>query len=851
MNSKLINIICIICFEMFSSILAADNFFPICAWMGHNVCMEPENLEYEKILATIDSAEACGFNMVYIGNMPGNWSANGGNWNTAPLERISQKGMKCLLGTANIVDTPPNTFHNVEWFSSAVYRKYEAESDTFFQSEDNVYLEEGCRVLDAGFSGYLIRNYQEPPNPYFDNVTDCRMAMGGGWYDMPVSNYRLTYRIKYVGKDDGSNVCKLVCRKITDANNIETIEIDLNTHDFIASNSFSEASLQFAREVGETRHMDYQLYSYGNKKIYIDYVELHNACFDSLSTGYYDSEIQDIFNTYSYPGSPVFRYFFFDEAVQSQLDAQRIVNEKIDRLGSCVIGPNVINNYTPLSWQYALAETTYFDKYVSIVSPRQIITNMVILSGEQGGLMGYPYTGSGNSGFRTPCAGKGLQDQYDILCNLSRIANRVGKQNNIPWFIEVNIFGDSLYEQDSVPKEGIWRKATPQEARCMVNLSLCHGAKGIYYYQFVEGAINYKPYWGTDKIYKQISIVDTFGIPVDTPLYEAVKETNIRIQKLAPVLLNIDCDYSFRKQNGLLADTQVIRDISDTLVQMGTFHSKGSSGWDDIYFMVVNRNCLPVDTIHDLALKVWYPYPFKIKDVLKAREYSPDSLSPEIASRASDFNYHVTLAPGEGRLYQIIPDDIYQDITINNYNWVYGLFDEWYSVGNIYADNDNVEDNAYIRFTSEDGHITLGYNFNVSLGAQFEANVVDHPIIYSYPAMSLKYSGQKGIKNVYPNNGEKRGEYTNNVPKEFALQQTFPNPSIGVTVIRYQIPKTCPVGLSIYNIGGQLVKQYKLSMQGPGYYTLKWDAKAHANGVYIYKLTAGDFHSVKRMMLLK
>lgn len=97
------------------------------------------------------------------------------------------------------------------------------------------------------------------------------------------------------------------------------------------------------------------------------------------------------------------------------------------------------------------------------------------------------------------------------------------------------------------------------------------------------------------------------------------------------------------------------------------------------------------------------------------------------------------------------------------------------------------------------------------------------------------------------------GKNNNNViiPKVYSLSQNYPNPFNPVTNIKYQIPADRYVSLKIYDITGReianLVKEYKQA----GYYTVSFNGSNFASGVYFYRIQAGDFVQVKRMVLIK
>ena len=91
----------------------------------------------------------------------------------------------------------------------------------------------------------------------------------------------------------------------------------------------------------------------------------------------------------------------------------------------------------------------------------------------------------------------------------------------------------------------------------------------------------------------------------------------------------------------------------------------------------------------------------------------------------------------------------------------------------------------------------------------------------------------------------------NNLPTQFALDQNYPNPFNPTTTIQFALPKTSNVHLVVYNILGQVVANLADGNYNAGYYKINFDASNLASGIYFYSLKAGDFVSVKKLMLLK
>ncbi len=89
------------------------------------------------------------------------------------------------------------------------------------------------------------------------------------------------------------------------------------------------------------------------------------------------------------------------------------------------------------------------------------------------------------------------------------------------------------------------------------------------------------------------------------------------------------------------------------------------------------------------------------------------------------------------------------------------------------------------------------------------------------------------------------------VARTYDLSQNFPNPFNPTTSIRYSIPKSGFVSLNVYDVLGREVLNIVNQYQQEGSYTVMLDASKLATGMYVYKLEAGSFTSVKKMMLVK
>ncbi|MBN1634681.1 MAG: T9SS type A sorting domain-containing protein [Ignavibacteria bacterium] len=86
---------------------------------------------------------------------------------------------------------------------------------------------------------------------------------------------------------------------------------------------------------------------------------------------------------------------------------------------------------------------------------------------------------------------------------------------------------------------------------------------------------------------------------------------------------------------------------------------------------------------------------------------------------------------------------------------------------------------------------------------------------------------------------------------DFKLMQNYPNPFNPVTKIYFEIPKQSKVKLTVFDVLGREIKTIVNTDLTAGSYNYEFDAGNISSGVYFYKLQAGDYTAVRKMMLLR
>jgi uncharacterized protein (TIGR02145 family) len=127
--------------------------------------------------------------------------------------------------------------------------------------------------------------------------------------------------------------------------------------------------------------------------------------------------------------------------------------------------------------------------------------------------------------------------------------------------------------------------------------------------------------------------------------------------------------------------------------------------------------------------------------------------------------------------------------------------------------------------------------------------------LYSYTDMKVNTGIYSYRLNMVDLNGTFKHSNIVNVeivqPSKFELKQNYPNPFNPSTTIKFSVPRSAFVSLSIFNSSGQQVARLISKDLKAGVYTAEWNAIGFASGVYYYRLAADNFTETKKLMLIK
>jgi hypothetical protein len=149
------------------------------------------------------------------------------------------------------------------------------------------------------------------------------------------------------------------------------------------------------------------------------------------------------------------------------------------------------------------------------------------------------------------------------------------------------------------------------------------------------------------------------------------------------------------------------------------------------------------------------------------------------------------------------------------------------------------ESYSYRQYAREIGLIFSQYYYPFCLTTHILRGCVINGVVYGDTTLS------------------KIGKISSEVPLRFSLYQNYPNPFNPVTKIKFDVTVSHfeggkeDVKLVIFNIQGKEITTLVNQQLQSGTYEVDWNASDYPSGVYFYKLTAGDFIAVKKMVLIK
>ena len=145
--------------------------------------------------------------------------------------------------------------------------------------------------------------------------------------------------------------------------------------------------------------------------------------------------------------------------------------------------------------------------------------------------------------------------------------------------------------------------------------------------------------------------------------------------------------------------------------------------------------------------------------------------------------------------------------------------------------------------------------FNENEGIEMEAtyfNDTDETVEFGL----LSVDEMMIVFGLYFTGEQLKNDVQNTLPQSPLLHSNFPNPFNPNTLLRYDLPQSGMVNISIHDMTGRKIKTLVNSAQSAGYKTIQWNGtddnnKSVSAGLYLYTIQTGNFTQTKKMVLLK
>ena len=167
---------------------------------------------------------------------------------------------------------------------------------------------------------------------------------------------------------------------------------------------------------------------------------------------------------------------------------------------------------------------------------------------------------------------------------------------------------------------------------------------------------------------------------------------------------------------------------------------------------------------------------------------------------------------------------------------------EWRTVGESNNLGFDVERSLDGKSFTKLGFVTGAGSTNLAQGYGFTDDKVDVGI-YFYRLKQIDRNGAFTYSDI------REVEVT--APQRYELTQNFPNPFNPQTEIVFRVKQDGLVTLKVFDLLGREVRTLVNEKRGAGVHRVSFDAHSLPSGVYIYSITMGSFHDVKKMLLVK
>jgi D-alanyl-D-alanine carboxypeptidase len=145
-----------------------------------------------------------------------------------------------------------------------------------------------------------------------------------------------------------------------------------------------------------------------------------------------------------------------------------------------------------------------------------------------------------------------------------------------------------------------------------------------------------------------------------------------------------------------------------------------------------------------------------------------------------------------------------------------------------------------VYYPSNFADLILGTDRAAGSTASFVLNISSNGYQFWRDTIRIVLRGVEGVE------GKEKS-----LPISYALEQNYPNPFNPNTIIKFDLPKSSVVRLSVFDILGREVSVLVNERKDAGVHEFKFDGSNCASGVYFYRIQAGDFVQTRKLLMLR
>ncbi|MDZ7290873.1 MAG: CocE/NonD family hydrolase [candidate division KSB1 bacterium] len=308
-------------------------------------------------------------------------------------------------------------------------------------------------------------------------------------------------------------------------------------------------------------------------------------------------------------------------------------------------------------------------------------------------------------------------------------------------------------------------------------------------------------------------------------LFYLHKDGNLSIEK--PAGNNVFCSYQYDPKNPV--PTLGGRNLE---MAAGPYDQRNTENRSDLLIFTSPSLVEPLEVAGKITVKLWVSSSAKDTDFMaKLTDVYPDGRSMLVCDGALQARHRYSLR----QEHFLTPDSIYP-CTIDLWSTAM-VFNRGHRVRVAIASS-----NAP-RF---EPNPNTGKPFRSDAETVVATNTIyldaDHP---SHLVLPVSLGGTVNVAGQ-----------TETAPKEFSLEQNYPNPTHGETQIAYSLSRTTAIQIAIYNLLGQEIRTLAEGLAPAGKFTMRWDGcdqngQKVAAGIYLCRLVAGKSVRTRKLMVIR